>query len=546
MTLRDAAAGALTSQPIKAFPMSLKHFARVSLKTLALRPQLVLVLACVVLVLALLASSNTRVYATDDVAQQNAVSPLTLHSRPVLDLPQNTYILKLPLYAALQALPLAPSAKLRVTVLVLNLTGFLLFLWAAQSLIRIYAPAKITTLTPLLWLPSLGITLAGLLANPNSRNLEIGLAFAALVLIARWYKGEWSASLQQDVTLGVLAAALLGLLFYDDPYTVYIIAIPIALFFGAKWLVLGRDSRALILSVVMLTALVFANVWHGFFWLLGIHAGNGSAAFASLPSIPRNAGLFVQGVLDIFSANIFLGLPVVGIHSLAVELNFLILISTLLSPLLLVFRKVRQDIWKLFIVLQPPFIAGVFIFGSMPVNAGSERYLVVLPFYAVLVVTAVVLPLLTRRARNILAAAMLLAATLNVVSTVQIYLAGTSNPNAENQEVARIAEAHHLTKGYASYWNAGINQYYADNKILFIQSGCSRTTGVKPYRFLLNEQVLHRQASNSFYLFDPAATRCTEADFARYFGEPQGMVDLSGRKRLLLYNYDITTQMRLN
>jgi hypothetical protein len=510
-----------------------------------LRSQLLLALALVFLVLALLAVGSERAYSSDDVAQQNAVASITLHSKPVIDLPQNTYTLKLPLYAALQDLPVTPSARLVLTTLLLNIAGFLLFYYAAQSFIRAYAPARVANLAPILWLPSLGVSLAGVLANPNSRNLEIGLAFGVLALLARWYNGAWPASAWRGTALAGLFAALLGLLFYDDPYFIYMLALPLLLLFGGKWLLLGKDRRPVILSMGVLAALVFAQAWYWILWLLGIHAGQEGASFATLPAVAHNAQLFVRAVLDLFNANIF-GRSILSLQSLAPELNLLLLIATLLAPFLLLSAKVRRDMWKVFLILQPPFLALAFIAGSTVVDTASGRYLVPLPFYTALILAVVVMPLLTTRMRNVLAGALLLVTILNVASTIRIYLGRGDNANAENQEIAHIAEAHHLTKGYASYWNADINQYYSDNKVLFIQSGCSRTTGVKPYRFLLNEQVLHRQASNSFYLFDPAATRCTEADFARYLGEPRGVVGLSGRKQLLLYDYDITTRMRLD
>jgi hypothetical protein len=525
--------------------LSLRNVARSSLAKLTLRPQLVLVLAGVLLVLAILAISATRSYTSDDVAQQNAVAIFSLRTPPILNLPQDTYVLKLPLYALLQVLPLPPATRLLVAALILNLAGFALFYWAARSFIRTHPQTHVGHLMPLLWLVGLGASLAAVLINPNTRNIEIGLAFGALAVAARWYKGEWQAAGRRGITLSVIFVTLLGLLFFDDPYFGYMLAVPIILFFGSRWLFFGRDRQALLLAMAMLAALAIAQVWYWIFWFLGIHAGQGSASFTTLPGLGHNAQLFLQGVLDLFNANIF-GRPVLSFQSLALELNFLFLATTLLAPLLLLAPKVRQDVWKVFLVLQPPYLALAFIAGSMAVDTGSGRYLVLLPFYTVLLLIVVVVPLLTVRARNVLAGALLLATIFNVASTASIYLNRGDDPNGENQEIARTAKARDLMKGYASYWNAGINQYYADNKILFIQSGCSRTTGVKPYRLLLNEQVLHRQASTSFYLFDPATTRCTEADFGRYFGEPQGVVELTGRKRLLLYDYDITTRMSVN
>ncbi len=325
---------------------------------------------------------------------------------------------------------------------------------------------------------------------------------------------------------------------FSNPY-------PIILLFGGKWLLIGKDRRALTLAVTMGAATAFAQVWYWLFWRLGIHARQDGAFFASPPAAAHNLQVFCLGALDLFSANFF-GHPILSAQSLGLEFNLLILVGTLLSPLLLLHREVRKDVWKSFLVLQPLFVTVSFIVASKVVDVASERYLIMLPFYGALIFAVVTPGLLAPRPRNVLTAIFLLGITLNVASTAPIYLNRGDSPNADNQNIARIAQAHHLTRGYASYWDASINQFYADNKILFIQAGCSRTSGVKPYRLLLNEQVLTRQAASSFYLFDPTATRCTETDLARYFGQPRSSVDVGGGKRLLVYGYDISTKINAN
>jgi hypothetical protein len=392
------------------------------------------------------------------------------------------------------------------------------------------------------WLASLGAGLATVLINPNSRNLEIGLAFAALAVVARWFRGEWRVARRRGVTAVALFVLLLGLLCYNDPFFAYVVIAPVIVLFGGKWLLFGKDQRALALSAAMLVTLVCAKGWQWAFWSLGVHAGQGDATFAAVPRLIHNAQLFGMGALDLFNANIF-GRPVWSVQSMAAELNLLILLVTLLSPLLLLVPQVRHDVWKVFFVLQPLFIALIFIGSSIVVDEQSARYLVLLPFYAALIWAVVVTDVTPLRARLVLTGALALATALNVISTARAYLARGDTPNAENQEIVRIVTDHHLTKGYASFWNAGINQYFARNKVLFIQSGCSSTTGLRPYRWLLNEQVLQRPAKDSFYLFDPAATRCTEADIERFFGQPQKTVQLDGQKRLLVYGYDISTRM---
>jgi hypothetical protein len=495
------------------------------------------------LALSIYVVSVTYAHTSDDVAQQNIASTIVLHPRAVVDLPQDTFIIKLPLYVVLSALPVEPQARLLTTALILNLTGLLLFYGAARSFIRTSTAIKVPNLIPLLWLASLGVGLANVLINPNSRNLEIGLAFAALAALARWYRGEWRATGPRGVAVAAVFVVLLGLLFYDDPYIAYMLAVPLVLVFGTKWLLFGKDRRALILSATVLAAAVCAKGWHWLFWFLGIHAGQGSAVFVSLPRAAHNAQLFGAGVLELFNANIF-GRPIWSIQSLAVELNFLILLATLLSPSLLLLRRVRQDIWKVLLLLLTPIMVIAFIGSTVPVDGQSLRYLVALPFYAALVWAVVIAGLLAPRPRLIVTGIFVLATILNVVPTIQAYRSRGDNPNAENQRVANIVKVHHLTKGYASFWNAGINQYYADNSVLFIQSGCSPATGIRPYRWLLNGQVLSRPASDSFYLLDPATTRCTEADLAHFFGQPQQVIPISGQKRLLLFGYDISGRLR--
>jgi hypothetical protein len=68
--------------------------------------------------------------------------------------------------------------------------------------------------------------------------------FAALAVVARWYNGEWRTTGHWMITVPVIFSLLLGLLLYYDPYFTYMLAIPIILLFGSKWLLHGKDRRA--------------------------------------------------------------------------------------------------------------------------------------------------------------------------------------------------------------------------------------------------------------------------------------------------------------
>src|SRR6266702_1715822 len=488
----------------------------------------------------LIAASSAHIFTSDDVAQQNAVSAISLHSRPTIDLPQNTYVSKFPLHFIVEALPIEPQAKLVISILVLGLASIGLLYWSIQVLAHRAKWAWTSAAIPLLWLASLGGAFAAAFINPNSRNIEIGLAFAALAIIARWHQNDSALAARNRIWLASYVM-LFALLLYDDPYFMYVLAFPLILFFGLRWLLFDRDPKAALIVAAMLAAIIIARVWVGFFWLLGIHTAQVSAVFATLPQVAHNLQIFAASVLDLFNANIF-GQPVLGIGILGRELNLLTLLATLFSPALLAWPRIRQTVWRVCPVLQPPFVAMTFVISSYPVDTASERYLVILPFYAA-IIFALVLSRLSPSRRMVFAAGLIIAAACNVASTAQAYMRREASPNSQAESVARAVEGLHLTKGYASYWNAGINQYFTNGRVIFIQSGCSRSAGLKLTRVLINEQEWQQSARQSFYLFDPRATRCTRADIDRFLGEPKQVVSLVGERQLLLYDYDILRRM---
>src|SRR6266487_532454 len=94
-------------------------------------------LAAILVTLSLLLTSTIRPFTSDDVAQQNIAATLTLDPGRVIDLPQDTFILKLPFYLFLRIFPIAPQVALVSTAIIFNVCGFLLFYWALRSFIRL-------------------------------------------------------------------------------------------------------------------------------------------------------------------------------------------------------------------------------------------------------------------------------------------------------------------------------------------------------------------------------------------------------------------------
>jgi|GEM_PF-5853681 len=503
------------------------------------KQRLKLELAGLVLAMAaftLVAAVSSHSFSSDAVAQQNIVATLSLRSRPVIDLPQNTYIIKFPIYVLINTLPLSPGANLLAAILIFGVAGFGLFYWAAQLIAS--GPRETATVTvATLWLAGLGGAFAIALSNPDSRNLEIGLAFAMVAIMLRWYNGAWQLDTKKQKLLTGLFVLAAGLLFYDDGYFMFLFALPLILFFGLKWLLYGRDTKAAWIMAAMAAAIAAATIWRGVFWSLGVHAGREVAVFATLPQAASNLRLLAAGVLDVYNANLF-GQAAVSLKTAGLELNFLMLVLTLLSPALLFIKKVRKNTWKAFLVLQPWFVALAFIFSTLPVNSGSERYLVILPFYSV-IIFAILIAEVPSRIRNVALVALLLAGVLNAAASVDAYLDRGSYPNAENQAIAKTVEKLHLTKGYANYWDAGINQYFTAGQVFFIPSVCIPGKGIELSRTLINEQEWRRTAGKTFYLYDPNTTRCSPATLSRLYGQPAQARTFANGERLLIYDYDL-------
>ena len=129
---------------------------RASLRAPQARGPLFVLLAIVLIAFAVVVTSATRIYTSDDVAQQNLATSVASHPQLIAAVPQDNFVIKLPLYLVLGLLPIAPPVKLLVTALILNLLGFTIFslALAARSLVNARVPLESPYLVPLVWLAS--------------------------------------------------------------------------------------------------------------------------------------------------------------------------------------------------------------------------------------------------------------------------------------------------------------------------------------------------------------------------------------------------------
>jgi len=178
---------------------------------------------------------------SDSVAQQSVVGTWLRVGHDVTYVPQDTWLLKLPLYLAVEQLPLSPRARLALESVALLLAGLGLLGLAVRAVLRQARTAGPNArwpdvALPLAWLGTLGGVLGQLWATmPNYRNVELGWVFgllAALGAVAsgrlprRLFGGRRVRGARGVAVLagGVAAAALLWV---DDPYFAYLLGAPL-------------------------------------------------------------------------------------------------------------------------------------------------------------------------------------------------------------------------------------------------------------------------------------------------------------------------------
>jgi hypothetical protein len=169
-------------------------------------------------------------YDSDDVAWQVALRGWR-PGQGTLVLPENTYLLHIPvLVLGDRLLPSGPTALLVVSS-ILNLVGLALIVWVAD---RVVATTLDTSPDQLDW-RTRAVTLASIavavLASPDqrlvmsgltSRNLEIGIGLVVIHRLTTVWRDRTSVP-PRDIVIGGSALALIGL---DDPLLRYSIVVP--------------------------------------------------------------------------------------------------------------------------------------------------------------------------------------------------------------------------------------------------------------------------------------------------------------------------------
>lgn len=493
--------------------------------------------------LAVVASHRLHAYNSDDVAIQVALFNLRLGHANQIILAYDSFIIKAPAYWLLHWLLREGRAALLVTALSFNLVGIGAYTWSFWRLTTASKVSRWPRAAALVWLISLGTSLFGLMVNPNTRNLEIGLSFGLVALIASLYERNWRPS-GRIAWAGLVAGAILvGLFLFSDPYFIYVLIGPLLLFCLVDWV--GRGGvRSFWLAGWLVGSLICQRLWLAIFHWLGVGLYTQPPRLPDLSQLGHNAYLLVQGLTSLLGADWF-GRNAASFGAVRTGLNFIWLSLGLIAAAYWLIVWLRQskshDRWLGFLAGQALLTMVVFMLNTNISGLDDRRYLIIVPFSLAPLLSASFSRLRPARLKRLAGWLLGLSIGLNLLYLfAQLRLPAASDQ--PSRAIIATAAAHGATKGYAQYWDSNINTYLSSNSVKFIQANCvdGRT---EPYYWVLNTNVLNVPAHRSFYLLRrPAASplQCAPEAVVTQFGRPTQKLDVGRDYELWLYDYDIT------
>jgi hypothetical protein len=205
--------------------------------------------------------------------------------------------------------------------------------------------------------------------------------------------------------------------------------------------------------------------------------------------------------------------------------------------------KKPQALWLRFVLLLAVGVLLVVTVSTISVGTSTYRYLVLLPYLAVL--TLVLAPLGARR-QKVVGVALLVSAVMSVGMMVvrpAVVIPGPviNRGNTDNFQLIAALEKRQLTKGYGQYWDASINTYLSGNRLTAVPVICGATDQTRPLRWLVAESQFTKPASRSFIVYDPLYAdqgMCPPVKLIKQFGTPVEQFTVAN-KTVLVYDRDV-------
>ncbi len=521
-------------------------------------------------VTALVLRRNDWLLTSDSVAQQSVVRTWFAVGHADTYLPPDTWLLKLPFYAVVEALPLAPATRVCAEAVALAVVMVALAAWACRLLARQLTPPgerlaarPLELVLPFAWLATLSGGIGSyLVALPNARNIELGLALLVVALAGtRFPLPHWPVLL----CAGVGSAVLLAVLWVDDPYVAYLVGAPLAFTAAAWWLRPprrgGRERRLLVVAAVLVTSLLL------------IRPLRGLLARAGVLVVPDATGptfdpMVVLGHVPILgpAAAAQLGLTEPGAAATVVHVLAVTLVALGAAAAVLIAVRGWRDgrVALFFLGVHPLVVVGGVLVNRTIYDFHAGRYLVLgfVDLAACLALAPAALRTTTLPRRSgaaVPASAGWLVSLLGVAVGAALVSAAVDRPvpvdrlAAQRQEQAATlrlldaAAAQGATTGLAPFWGADLYTQLSSGRVQVSDVACDAGR-LRHREWLTDTARLRVRGPRTFVLLTatpelrgPELPGCTEQKVIKQLGQqPVSRSSTPGGGVLLVFDGDVT------
>jgi hypothetical protein len=497
-------------------------------------------------------------FDSDDVAWQIALRDWR-PGQSTLVLPENTYLLHIPLLVlGDRLLPSGPNSLLVVSWL-LNLIGLVLIVWVAD---RVVAATLDTTPDHLDW-ATRAVTLASVavavLASPDqrlvmsgltSRNLEIGLGLVIIHRVTTVWRDRVALP-RSDIAIGVAALAFIGL---DDPLLLYSIVVP-TIIVGLIALVVpvmrrGRDvtdgaTRACALSITLVGTLGIA-AWQLLRLIIGALDVRQSDAGVDLVG-PVEALAHVDELTEVWG--MISGVDRIGNghwYQVATGIGVAVLVVAMVVVLIRS-RSWPPEVWA--ILAWPVVLSALYV----ATTAGSDPELVRYVAVGYPAIGVVLAATASRERLLRLAVVGFALFTLIVAGTTVFSRRGTEGNGTYQIALAleQFSEESGTSLGFSGYWTAHIVTYYAGDPPTVLAENCGPDGRSQPFEWITDlgrfdpDESSTSPSTSSFIIVDtsPRALACPPDLLRAEHGEPTRIVDVDEATEIWLYDRDVTADL---
>lgn len=498
-------------------------------------------------------------FTSDDAAWQVALStwrPWTGH----LVLPENTYVLHMPLFVLTNMTLPGTRWAIFVTALVLHALGLMLMVDFARHAVAQVRRADVDELPWRLDLLVLGSVAAYQLALPATRianagvatrNLEAGLYLLAIRLGYEIVSGRRDIATARQWAAVTVAVAVLGL---DDPLSIVTLVVPMIVLtaVGIAWRGLRRarfDPRWDRARSLAIAGSVGVGGWAGArlaLPLVGVRQRSNGTGPAPLSAIDGHAREALRGLVDMIGGG--LGSDPSALVRVIGGLLIVTAVSGVVAVVVLAWsgwRDERSDIaipWLAVLSLVwLGIVSTTYVVSSAGASLGSFRYVIVASpaiGVAVAVGTSVAAPVGRAAVAALALVSVLVAGPAQIVRDDNDQQALLPDVALEVERLSAIG----YDRGYSGYWTSSILTLLSDGASPVLPANCEEGGRSVPHDWLVDmgqfERALHDPGDRSFIIVDRREglrLTCPAGDLVAQHGPPSEVIEVASEIHVWLY-----------